>query len=94
MVLDLASWCYHGSTLISAESVVVLSPHGVQLETHYGFPSIPLMVSRRFIPTISLQDFVVIEGLHHWNVRYFLAVIKRSESGGFSLEPVYEVRCF
>ena len=75
----------------STESVVVLPPHGVQLETHYGFPLLPLMAKRRFIPMTSLQDFIIIEGLRRWNVRYYLAAVKRSGPDAFSLEAAYEV---
>jgi phosphatidylinositol N-acetylglucosaminyltransferase subunit H len=81
------------SHFLHSESVVVIPPHGVQLETHRGLPSWPLMSSRRFIPMISLHDFVINEGLHRWNVRFYLAAIKLSGEE-VSLQVAYEVCCY
>ncbi|KAJ6596778.1 hypothetical protein DFH09DRAFT_825236, partial [Mycena vulgaris] len=74
------------------ESVIIIPPHGIQLETHRGLPWFaPLTVTRRFIPLASLQDFVIHEGLSGWNVRYYLAAIRLSSSGDFRLHVAYEV---
>jgi len=65
-------------TQVLFESVVVVAPHGIQLETHRGFPpSTVLSVSRRFIPASSLNDFVINEGLRRWSVRYYLVAIQK-----------------
>jgi phosphatidylinositol glycan class H protein len=76
---------------VSAESVLVIPPHGIQLETHRGLPSIPLTASRRFIPTVALQDFIINEGLRGWDVRYYLVAIKRFNHDNYTLEIAYEV---
>jgi len=78
----------------STESVLVIPPHGIQLETHRGLPSLPLAASRRFIPTAVLQDFVINEGLRGWDVRYYLVAIKRSSRDDYTLEVAYEVSHF
>lgn len=85
-----ASW----DTVITryAESILVLPSLGLQLETHRGLPNIPLFVSKRFIPLMYLQDFVINEGLRGWNVRYYLTAIQNSDDGKKSLEVAYEVR--
>jgi len=77
-------------TQVLFESVVVIPPHGVQLETHRGLPPWPLMILRSFIPMTSLHDFVINEGLHRWNVRFYLAAIKVSEDQALSLQVAYE----
>ena len=75
-----------------AESVVVIAPHGIQLETHRGFPpSLVLSASRRFIPMSALQDFVINEGLRRWDARYYLAAIRKNGPNGFALQIAYEV---
>ncbi|KIK19630.1 hypothetical protein PISMIDRAFT_107189 [Pisolithus microcarpus 441] len=73
------------------ESVLVFPALGIQLETHCGHPSLgPLFVSRRFIHVSRLEDFVIHEGLRRWNVRYFLAVIKRSNNGSILFHVAFE----
>ena len=70
----------------------MIAPHGIQLETHRGFPpSSVLSASRRFIPMSALQDFVINEGLHRWNVRYYLTAIQRNGENDFVLQVAYEV---
>lgn len=81
------------SNFLSVESVVVIPPHGVQFETHRGLPSWPLMTARSFIPMIYLHDFVINEGLHRWNVRFYLTAIKQS-GDQVSLQVAYEVGCY
>ncbi|KIM80721.1 hypothetical protein PILCRDRAFT_821977 [Piloderma croceum F 1598] len=78
-------------TQVLYESVIVIAPHGIQLETHRGFPpSSVLSASRRFIPMSALQDFVINEGLRRWNVRYYLTAIQRNGENDFSLHVAYE----
>ena len=74
------------------ESVFAVPYIGLQLETHRGLPNIPLFVSRRFIPAVYLRDFIINEGLHGWNVRYYLAAIKGEMDGNTTLHVAYEVR--
>jgi len=60
-------------------------------ECHRGFPTLrPLFVSRRFIHLSTLQDFVIHEGLRRWDVRYFLAIFKRSSSRDPLIEVAFE----
>ncbi|KAF8212363.1 hypothetical protein K438DRAFT_1806405 [Mycena galopus ATCC 62051] len=81
---------FHFSQLLF-ESVVVIPPHGIQLETHRGLPGFPpLTVTRQFIPLASLQDFVIHEGLSGWNVRYYLAAIRLSEDGEYQVHVAFE----
>ncbi|GLB35058.1 putative GPI-GlcNAc transferase complex, PIG-H component [Lyophyllum shimeji] len=72
------------------ESVIIFPPHGIQLETHRGFPGLCLSITRRFIRLKVLQDVVIHEGLKGWDVRYYLAAIKHAESGTFALEIAYQ----
>ena len=72
--------------------MIIFDHLGIQFETHRGFPSIPLIVSRRFIPATTLRDFVINEGLRRWDVRYYLAAMTKSDSIGITLEVAYEVR--
>jgi hypothetical protein len=91
--LIIFTWKFtHISTLfLHEESVVVVPPHGIQLETHCGLPSVPLSTSRRFIPTVLLQDFIINEGLRGWDVRYYLIAIRKSSTGDYTSEVAYEV---
>ncbi|KAF8969986.1 hypothetical protein BDZ97DRAFT_1606983, partial [Flammula alnicola] len=74
------------------ESVILLPPHGIQLETYRGFPNMrPFFASKRFISSTSLQDIVINEGLKGWNVLYYLVAIKRNNPQGSVLEVAYEV---
>lgn len=74
------------------ESVVVVAPHGIQLETHRGFPpSTVLSVSRCFIPAAALEDFVINEGLRRWSVRYYLVAIQKTRFNEYILQVAYEV---
>lgn len=91
-------WGARHSELISVirlmsppESVLVLPPYGVQLETHRGLPSLPLFVSRRFIPLTEVQDVLINEGLRRWDVRYYLAVLYSPRQGEQRLVVAYEV---
>lgn len=78
--------------LSTQESVIVVPPHGFQLETHTGFPLLPLKVTRRFIPTAYLQDIIINEALYGWNVRYYLAFLVNVDDERFSMEIAYKVR--
>jgi len=74
------------------ESVMLFPPHGIQIESYRGFPSLePFFVSRNFIPLDALEDFVIHEGLHRFNVRFFIAALKRSESSNeLSIHVAFE----
>lgn len=78
-------------TDLCTESVVVIPPHGVQLETHRGLFNVTLFIQRRFIPRAVLRDVVVHEGLRLWNVRYFLAFVKRDKNGSSIIDIAFEV---
>lgn len=89
VILSIFAWSRCNQVLY--ESVLVFPALGIQLETHCGHPSLgPLFVSRRFIHVSRLEDFVIHEGLRRWNVRYFLAVIKRSNNGSILFHVAFE----
>lgn len=89
-LIVLASFVYARCTQILWESIIVIPPHGIQFETHRGFPPYPLFASRSFIPLIILQNFVINEGLRRWDVRFYLAAIKKASSGAMRMEVAYE----
>ncbi|KAJ7285960.1 hypothetical protein C8J57DRAFT_1286361 [Mycena rebaudengoi] len=90
LIFLLSSFVYFKCTQVLFESVIVIPPHGIQLETHRGLPWWSLTVTRRFVPLASLQDFVIHEGLSKWNVRYYLAAIQLTQSGDFRIHIAYE----
>ena len=69
----------------------MIPQHGIQLETHRGLPGWPPFISRRFIPLPTLQDVIINEGLRGWNVRFYLAVVKKHPISGYALDVVFEV---
>jgi phosphatidylinositol glycan class H protein len=75
----------------SLESVLVLPSYGIQLESHRGLPSLPLFVSRRFIPLAEVRDVLINEGLRRWDVRYYLAILYSPRRGEQRLEVAYQV---
>ncbi|CAL1704945.1 unnamed protein product [Somion occarium] len=84
-----ALYVYSKCTTVLWESVIAIPSLGVQLETHRGLPGLPLFCSRYFIPLAFLQDFIINEGLRRWNVRYYLAAIKKQDQE-ISLHIAYE----
>ncbi|KAI0810913.1 hypothetical protein BC629DRAFT_1281118 [Irpex lacteus] len=90
LMISVTYYVYSKCTQILWESVFAVPYIGIQLETHRGLPNMPLFVSRRFIPAIYLQDFIVNEGLRRWNVRYYLAAIQEGSGGKTTLEVAYE----
>ncbi|KJA27535.1 hypothetical protein HYPSUDRAFT_131216, partial [Hypholoma sublateritium FD-334 SS-4] len=75
------------------ESVILLPPHGIQLESHRGIAGMrPLFSKRRFIPATSLRDAVINEGLRGWNVLYYLVIVRRTNGKNCALEVAYEVQ--
>lgn len=68
-------------TQVISESVIVLPPHGLQLETQKGFRGIRMSTASRFIPVSELHDFLINEGLMGWNVRYYLVALQRPAAG-------------
>lgn len=81
---------YQKCTQVLWESVLVIPPHGIQLETHRGFPSYPLFASRTFIPLTTFQNFIINEGLRRWDVRFYLAVLQKPSNTALHLEVAYE----
>ncbi|KAI9574113.1 hypothetical protein HD554DRAFT_1053 [Boletus coccyginus] len=67
-------------TQVLHESLLVFPTLGIQLETHRGHPLFPLSLAttRHFIPLSALEDVVLHEGFRRWNVRYYLAALKRT----------------
>lgn len=81
---------YCKCTQVLYESLIVLSPHGIQLETHWGISSITCFTTRRFIPLVSIKDCVINEGLMRWNVRHYLAVVKQDGLGQLSVAVAFQ----
>jgi len=81
---------YRKVTQVLWESVLVLPSYGIQLETHRGLPSLPLFVSRRFIPLTKVRDVLINEGLRRWDVRYYLAIHYYPRRGEQRLEVAYQ----
>ncbi|KAG6371913.1 hypothetical protein JVT61DRAFT_8922 [Boletus reticuloceps] len=66
-------------TQVLHESLLVFPTLGFQLETHRGHPFLPtLLITRHFIPLSALEDVVIHEGFRRWNVRFYLAALRRT----------------
>ncbi|TFK76558.1 hypothetical protein BDN72DRAFT_923582 [Pluteus cervinus] len=77
-------------TQVMHESVVVIPQHGLQLETHCGFPPFVFFSSKRFVARKFLQDVIINEGLRRWDVRYYLAAIRQTGPESYELDVAYE----
>lgn len=77
-------------TQVLRESVIVIPPHGIQLETSKGLPPLAFFTTRRFIPTGALCDVVINEALRRWNVRFYLVAIQSNGPGNFKLNVAFE----
>ena len=73
------------------ENVIVLPSKDLQLEVHRGLPGLPISIERRVIPVSTISAVIINEGLHGWNVRYYLAVLAKVGETE-SLHVLYEVR--
>jgi len=73
--------------------VIVLPSKDLQLEVHRGLPGRPMFIERRVIPASTVSAVIINEGLHGWNVRYYLAVLTKVGETQ-SLHVVYEVSFF
>ncbi|KIM49240.1 hypothetical protein M413DRAFT_438410 [Hebeloma cylindrosporum] len=72
------------------ESVILLPPHGIQLDTHRGpFPSQPVFSIKRFIPVSNLSGIAINEGLRGWNVLFYLVALQHTRRGTV-LEVAYK----
>jgi len=83
--------CHFGRPKSSSESVVIIPPHGVQLETHRGILSFCLFTNRRFIRADTLQDMVINEALRRWDVRFYLVGIQIRSPRNFIFNVAFEV---
>jgi phosphatidylinositol glycan class H protein len=73
------------------ESVILLPPHGIQLETHRGpFSSHPIFSIKHYIPASKLSGVVINEGLRGWNVLFYLVAMWHTESRGTVLKVAYQ----
>jgi len=81
----------NNSDLGFVESVIVLPSKDLQLEVHRGPPGRSMFVERRMIPASTISAVIINEGLHGWNVRYYLAVLTKVEETQ-SLHVLYEAR--
>lgn len=72
------------------ESVLIFPLRGIQLESHRGLPSLcTFYVTKDFVPLASLDNFIIYEGLRRWDIRYYLAAMKRSSSGSMTLHVAF-----
>ncbi|KAL1745654.1 hypothetical protein HDZ31DRAFT_35945 [Schizophyllum fasciatum] len=78
------------TTQILSESLIVIAPHGIQLETCRGCPSFWLQKTRRFIPASTMDTVIINEALYRWNVRYYLAVLSKDTQGQPVLHVAFE----
>jgi len=95
VALTVISCIFFGSLFgqVLYESVVILGPHGIQLETHRGFLTrLPWLTNRRFIASTHLHGVYISEGLRGWNVRFYLVAIKRTAlpGSGSTFEVAYQ----
>ncbi|KAF8126034.1 hypothetical protein EV363DRAFT_1349578 [Boletus edulis] len=66
-------------TQVLHESLLVFPTLGIQLETHRGHPFLPsLFITRHLIPLSALEDVIIHEGFRRWNVRFYLAALRRT----------------
>ena len=77
--------------MLFSESVILIPPHGIQIETHRGFLGTPIFVSRKFIPTFLFRDIIINEALRRWNIVYYLAILSLSHDGEYKLDVLFEV---
>ncbi|KAF8699452.1 hypothetical protein AX14_000952 [Amanita brunnescens Koide BX004] len=91
-VAAILSYVWWRCNQVLSESIIVLPSLGVQLETHRGSPffSRPLFTGRHFIPLCAIKDIIINEGLHRWDVRYYLAFINGNRPDMIFLEVAYE----
>ena len=83
------------ANIATIESVVILEPHGIQLETHRGFLTrLPWLTSRRFIASTHLHGVYISEGLKGWNVRFYLVAIRHTALPGPTFGVAYQVSDF
>ncbi|KAA1472487.1 hypothetical protein DENSPDRAFT_838771 [Dentipellis sp. KUC8613] len=80
---------YQQCTQVLWESVFV-TPHGIQLETHRGFPPYPLFVSRSFISLAAFQDLIINEGLRGWDIYHYIAILQTSPNSTRKLQIAFE----
>lgn len=80
----------------SAESITPLPGLGIQLSTTRGFSIprpggrslLPVSTSRTFVPLDEVSSLVVNEALSGWEMRHYLALIRRKGAG---IEVVFDV---
>ena len=95
MVYEVPVQLTRSNVIFFLESIVILPPHGIQLETHRGVSNQwSIYSSKRFIPSARLADVVINEGLKGWNVFYYLVAVEMDASRHSSLEVAYEVSLF
>ncbi|KAL1735197.1 hypothetical protein EV714DRAFT_201124 [Schizophyllum commune] len=90
MVVCVGALLWTKATQVLSESLIVIAPHGIQLETCRGFPSMVLQRSRRFVPASALDTVIINEALWRWNVRYYLALLPTSDQGKPTLHVAFE----
>ena len=71
--------------------MIVLPSKDLRLEVHRGLPGRPMFVERQVIPASTISTIIINEGLHGWNVRYYLAVLTKVGETQI-LHVLYEVR--
>lgn len=69
----------------------MLPSKDLKLEVHRGLPGLPIFIERQVIPASTISAVIINEGLHGWNVRYYLAVLTKVDEAQ-SLHVLYEVK--
>ncbi len=64
---------------------------GIQLETHRGVAGYSLLASRKFVPWSCLEDFLINEAIHGWDIRYYIVAVTRTSQDALKLEVAFEV---
>ncbi|RDX56579.1 hypothetical protein OH76DRAFT_1395693 [Lentinus brumalis] len=83
-------YLYLRLTRVLWESVVVFPMLGIQLETHRGVAGYSLLASRKFVPWSCLEDFLINEAIHGWDIRYYLVAVTRTSQDALKLEVAFE----
>ncbi|KAF9457229.1 hypothetical protein BDZ94DRAFT_1273770 [Collybia nuda] len=77
-------------TQVLSESLIILPPHGIQLETRRGLLTMCLSTTRRFIPLVKLHDMIINEGLNGWDICHYLVAIRHTNKDRFSISVAFE----
>ncbi|MBW0489732.1 hypothetical protein O181_029447 [Austropuccinia psidii MF-1] len=75
---------YWKATTVTSESVMILSPLGIQLSA-----SSLLGVKRHFIAREHIRQAIIHESINGWNIAFYLALIVDSSEGDVSVHQIF-----